>query len=92
MALTITEAIRKHGLEYLRGRAVSNGTVRLYIHDSDLDAAIDLWADEPDKAYLQRRFYGAETRNDPLKCVWIYGCYLVEETEEEAQATAGTTN
>ena len=73
-ALTITEAIKLYGLEFLRGRAVTDGHGTLYIHDKDLDAAIALWADEPDKAYLQKRFYGAEERNAPM-CRWIYGSY-----------------
>lgn len=77
--MTITEAIRKHGLEFLRGRAVINGSQRLIINDKDLDAAIELWEDEPENAYRQRRFYGSAVRNDPMRCVWIYGSYQVEE-------------
>ena len=71
--MTITEAIRKHGLEFLRGRVVANGSQRLIINDKDL------WEDEPENAYRQRRFYGSEVRNDPMHCVWIYGSYQVEE-------------
>lgn len=78
--MTITEAIRKHGLVFLRGRVMINGSQRLIINDKDLDAAIELWADEPENAYRQRRFYGSEVRNDPMHCVWIYGSYQVEET------------
>ena len=70
--MTITEAIRKHGLEFLRGRAIIDGARRLYIHDKVLDEAIELWADEPENAYQQKRFYGSEVRNDDL-VEWIYG-------------------
>lgn len=76
--ITIKETIRLHGLEFLRGRAVTDGTRTLYIHDKDLDAAIALWADEPENAHLQRRFYGAEARNAEM-CEWIYSSYLVVE-------------
>lgn len=79
--MTITEAIRKHGLEFLRGRVVTEGRQRLIINDKDLDAAIELWEDEPENAYRQRRFYGSEVRNDPMHCIWIYGSFLVEETD-----------
>lgn len=75
-AMTITEAIKKHGLEFLRGRAVTDGNRTLYIHDNDLDAAVALWSDEPDKACLQKRFYGGDERNAAM-CVWIYGSYKV---------------
>lgn len=75
-AMTITEAVMKHGLEFLRGRAVTDGHNTLYIHDKDLDAAIELWADEPEKARLQKRFYGGKERNDEM-CQWIYGSYKV---------------
>lgn len=78
--MTITEAIRKHGLEFLRGRVVNEGSQSLFINDKDLDSAIDLWRDDPEYAYLQRRFYGSEVRNDPMRCVWIYGTFQVEET------------
>lgn len=73
--LTIKEAIQVHGLEYLRGKQITDGARALYIHDCDLDSAIALWADEPENAHLNRRFYGAETRNDPMGCVWIYSSY-----------------
>lgn len=75
-AMTITEAIKKHGLEFLRGRAVTDGADPLYIHDKDLDAAIALWSDEPENAYLQKRFYGGGERNAEM-CRWIYGSYKV---------------
>ena len=74
--MNITEAIKQHGLEWLRGRPIADGSHQLFIHDDDLDAAIALWADEPENAYRQRRFYGGECRNAPM-CVWIYGSYLV---------------
>lgn len=77
--MTITEAIRKHGLEFLRGRVVTDGSQRLIINDKDLNAAIELWQDEPGNAYRQRRFYGSEVRNDPKHCLWIYGSFQVEE-------------
>lgn len=57
--MTITEAIRKHGLEFLRGRVVTNGNQCMIINDKDLDAAIELWEDEPENAHRQRRFYGS---------------------------------
>lgn len=73
-ALTITEAIKLHGLEFLRDRAVTDGNGVLYVHDKDLDAALALWEDEPDQAYLQKRFYGGAERNAAI-CQWIYGSY-----------------
>lgn len=76
--MNIKEAIQKHGLEFLRGRAITDGLRRLYIHDNDLDAAIALWADEPENAHYQRRFYGSEERNGNL-CVWIYSSYEIAE-------------
>ena len=85
--MNITEAIKKHGLEYLRGRAVTDGSRRLFIHDDDLNAAIALWADEPEHAYRQRRFYGGDTRNAPM-CAWIYGSYTVLEDEPVRQTAA----
>ena len=75
-ALTITEAVKMYGLPFLRGRPVTDGHRTLYIHDRDLDAAIALWADEQDKAYLQKRFYGGEARNSAM-CLWIYGSFKV---------------
>ncbi len=96
--MNITEAIKQRGLEYLRDRAITDGSRRLFIHDDDLDAAISLWADEPENAYRQRRFNGGESRNAPM-CVWIYGSYtvLVDEpirhtASEIAAAHNGHTN
>ena len=74
--MTLTEAIKAHGLEWQRGRPIADGSRRLFIHDDDLNSAIALWEDEPEYAYRQRRFYGGETRNAPL-CSWIYGSYPV---------------
>ena len=34
--MNITEAIKTHGLEYLRGRPIADGSRRLFIHDDDL--------------------------------------------------------
>ncbi|TXT25430.1 MAG: hypothetical protein FD131_4631 [Rhodocyclaceae bacterium] len=87
--MTITEAIRKYGLEFLRGRVVTNGSQRLIINDKDLDAAIELWNGEPENAHRQKRFYGSEVRNDPMHCVWIYGCYQVEESAPTTPCAAG---
>ena len=86
--MTITEAIRKHGLEFLRGRVVTNGNQRLIINDKDLDAAIELWEDEPENAHRHRRFYGSEVRNDPMHCLWIYGSFQVEEAAEATPSAA----
>lgn len=86
--MTITEAIRKHGLEFLRGRVVTNGNQCLIINDKDLDAAIELWEDEPENAHRQRRFYGSEVRNDPMHCLWIYGSFQVEEAAEATPSAA----
>ena len=85
--MNITEAIKTHGLEYLRGRPIADGSRRLFIHDDDLNAAIALWADEPENAYRQRRFYGGESRNAPM-CAWIYGSYTVLEDEPVRQTAA----
>ena len=74
--MTVAEAIKKHGLEWLRGKQIMVGAKAHFIDDSCLDAAIELWADEPEKSYLSKRFYGAETRNDNM-VVWIYGSYEV---------------
>lgn len=84
--MTITEAIRKHGLEFLRGRAIIAGARRLYIHDKDLDDAIALWADEPEHAHWQKRFYGSEVRNSSF-VVWIYGnAQLADEPTASCEA------
>lgn len=68
--MTIRQAIERFGLEALRGKPVQTQPSPLYISDSDLDAAIELWADEPEGARRQQRFYGAEVRNAPL-VQWI---------------------
>jgi hypothetical protein len=91
MTVTITEAIKAHGLEYLRGRAIMDGTRRLFINDKCLDSDIALWADEPENAYLTRRFYGSEVRNDPLCCVWIYGNATIADDEAQCAVTTGST-
>ena len=65
--MTITEAIRKHGLEFLRGRVVANGSQRLIINDKDLDAAIELWEDEPENAYRQLLRLRGQERPDALR-------------------------
>ncbi|MBZ0097233.1 MAG: hypothetical protein K8H75_17920 [Sulfuricella sp.] len=79
--MTITEAIETRGLEYLRGRAVTDGLRILFINERDLDRAIMLWGDEPEKAYLQRRFYGSAIPNEPLHCVWIHGSFAIVNDE-----------
>jgi bifunctional non-homologous end joining protein LigD len=84
VGLSITEVIKKYGLEALRGRAVTDGGRRLFIHDNDIDAALELWADEPEKACLQKRFYGSEIPNDPMLCVWIYGSFFIAEQDPQA--------
>jgi hypothetical protein len=76
--VTITEAIRKHGLESLRGRAVTDGNLKLFISDSSLNDAIELWQDEPENAYRQKTFYGSELRGDRLNCWRIHGSFKVE--------------
>jgi hypothetical protein len=75
--LPIREAIRRYGLEQLRGRAVFDGPNPVYISDSSLDDAITLWQDEPQNAYLHRRFYGAETYNANL-VRWIYSSAVIQ--------------
>lgn len=40
-----------------------------------------LWGDEPEKAYLQRRFYGYAIPNEPLHCVWIHGSFAIVNDE-----------
>lgn len=85
MSLTISEAVRLHGLEYLRGKPIdAGGGPPLYICDRDLDSAIALWADEPHNAHLHRRFYGSEVRNDTKRCLWIYSSYTLKEEEYAA--------
>jgi len=68
--MTIRQAIERFGLESLRGNPVQTLPAPLYISDSDLDAAIELWADEPEGARRQQRFYGAAVRNASM-VQWI---------------------
>lgn len=78
MKMTIKNAIMQHGLEVLRGKPIDDGSgTPLYISDSDLDAAIALWEDEPENAHQHRRFYGATVRNANL-VRWIYSSQMVE--------------
>lgn len=70
--VSLKEAIRRHGLEYLRGKPVyERGGRILFISDKPLDGDIELYADEPENAYQIQRFYGAEQRNAEFVC-WIY--------------------
>ena len=85
--MNIQEAIKQHGLDYLRGRAVTDGHSKLFIHDNDLNAAIELWADEPQNAHQHHRFYGGETRN-AKECVWIYRSYGVMDDAPIRQTAA----
>jgi hypothetical protein len=77
MTMTIKEAIRRYGLESLRGRPIPTDGEPLYISDSSLDETIELWANEPENAYLTRRFYGAEVLNGD-RVRWIYSSSLVD--------------
>jgi len=81
--MTITEAIRKHGLEFLRGRVITDGNLKLIIDDKSLDEAIELWQDEPENAYRQKTFYGWEVGGDRLNCWRIYGASQVQVDESE---------
>lgn len=70
--LTIKEAIKQFGLEYLRGKPIVDGSSIVYIANGSLDDAIDLWADEPENQHRHRRFYGAAADNPPDRYSWIY--------------------
>jgi len=69
--MTIRNFIRAFGLEALRGKKIKVGERTLYIHNDDLDAAIELWIDEPENAYRHQRFYGGETPTSNM-VRWIY--------------------
>jgi hypothetical protein len=75
--ITIKDAVKLHGLEWLRSRPVAHGPYDVYINDEDLNAAIELWADEPENAFRNKRFYGSIIKNDPHHCCWIYSSQLV---------------
>jgi hypothetical protein len=69
---TLTQAIKAHGLEYLRGKPITSqdGKIR-YIHNDDLDSALALWEDEPHNAYQQKRFFGGDSPTTDM-VEWIY--------------------
>jgi hypothetical protein len=74
--MTISEAIKKHGLEFLRGKAIQCGSEIRYIHNKCLDDDIELWEDEPENAHLIKRVYGGVTP-DAKMVGWIYACFEV---------------
>jgi hypothetical protein len=69
--MIISEAIKKYGLEFLRGKAIQCGNEIRYIHNKCLDDDIKLWEDEPENAHLIKRFYGGATP-DARMVEWIY--------------------
>lgn len=75
--ISIKDAIKLYGLEWLRNRPIQHGPYDVYINDSDLNAAIALWADEPENAFRNKRFYGSIIKNDPHHCSWIYSSELI---------------
>lgn len=69
--VTLKVAIKRHGLEFMRGKPVFESGQTLFISDKSLDDGIDLYKDEPESEYLIHRFYGGVEHNAPM-VQWIY--------------------
>lgn len=70
-SLTIKDAIKLFGLEYLRGKPILDGSTVVFINNDSLDRDIELWADEPHNQHLSKRFYGGDSP-DAEMVRWIY--------------------